>query len=650
MKSVIPIGLLVVALVALATLQYQWIDQISLVERQKLEASLVNSSMRFAADFAVERERLYRSLESRYRHSGDLVTLIARHQEWSQATQHPTLVKTLYVADTEARSETRVRLRQIHVEEGTAEPVEWPDDLTTLERALEKELDPPGRRFGPTPFRYRPKSGDAMVLVTAMIGLPKSAGGRSGNQPEPRRMVSGDAGSERPSVWVIARLDRAVMTSEILPALADRHFRRDEGQSYRLAVVDIDDNMKQIYPAFSPGSKAALEAYDYAIDLFGYSTFPAPLRLSAVKPVLGVGRERSGRSAEGAGRGRGERGPAGSGRSDDSRGRGLIEFVGDPRGSAASIQQFEIPGLQYPDAPLGHRWRLLVKNEAGSFDAAVNQLRLRNLGVSFGVFLVLSVAALMLVLSAQRTRALGKLHMEFAAGVSHELRTPLTVLRSAAYNLRSGVVRDPKNVEHYGEIVQKEERRLSGMVEQLMAFAETQSGRREYDTTAVDVADIVDQALKAFAFVEDVKVDVERRIPADLPQALADPVALSQCVQNLIGNAIKYGQRAGSVKIEIEAAAKPAKGFIRLSVMDRGNGVPASDVPHLFEAFYRGSNVKPAMPGNGIGLRLVRTIIEAQQGAVWYEDRPGGGAVFVLTVPLLSSVPTATLRGQGPRF
>jgi two-component system sensor histidine kinase KdpD len=84
--------------------------------------------------------------------------------------------------------------------------------------------------------------------------------------------------------------------------------------------------------------------------------------------------------------------------------------------------------------------------------------------------------------------------------------------------------------------------------------------------------------------------------------------------------------------------------------MDRGNGVPASDVPHLFEAFYRGSNVKPAMPGNGIGLRLVRTIIEAQQGAVWYEDRPGGGAVFVLTVPLLSSVPTATLRGQGPRF
>lgn len=263
----------------------------------------------------------------------------------------------------------------------------------------------------------------------------------------------------------------------------------------------------------------------------------------------------------------------------------------------------------------------------------MEQVRRRNLGVSFGVLLVLSAAALTLVISGQRARALGKLQMEFAAGVSHELRTPLTVIQSAAHNLRSGVVRDPRNVEQYAQIVQKEARRLSGMVEQVMAYAETQSGRRRYDITAVDVTDILEQALKALALVDDVEVRVERRIPLDLPPAMADPVALSQCLQNLISNAVKYGQRDGAVELDIEAAHDKATGRIQMSVMDRGKGVPAADVPHLFDAFHRGSNVTTATPGNGIGLHLVRKTIESQNGSVTYADRPGGGAVFTLTVP-----------------
>jgi signal transduction histidine kinase len=71
--------------------------------------------------------------------------------------------------------------------------------------------------------------------------------------------------------------------------------------------------------------------------------------------------------------------------------------------------------------------------------------------------------------------------------------------------------------------------------------------------------------------------------------------------------------------------------------MDRGNGVPARDVPHLFDAFYRGSNVSAATPGNGIGLHLVRKTIEAQDGSVAYAARPGGGAVFTLTIPSAES-------------
>jgi signal transduction histidine kinase len=227
--------------------------------------------------------------------------------------------------------------------------------------------------------------------------------------------------------------------------------------------------------------------------------------------------------------------------------------------------------------------------------------------------------------------------MEFAAGVSHELRTPPTVIQAAAHNLQSGLIRDPQNVERYGKLVQKEARRLSGMVEQVMAYTETQSGRRRYDITAVEITDIVDQALKSLVFVDNIEVKVERRIPSGLPPAKTDPVAILQCLQNLISNAVKYGGRAGLVELEIKAVSDPANHCIRLSVMDRGSGVPAKDLPHLFDAFYRGSNVSVGTPGNGIGLHLVRKTIEAQSGSVAYAARLGGGAVFTLTIPSVES-------------
>jgi signal transduction histidine kinase len=132
-------------------------------------------------------------------------------------------------------------------------------------------------------------------------------------------------------------------------------------------------------------------------------------------------------------------------------------------------------------------------------------------------------------------------------------------------------------------------------------------------------------------------VKVDKQIPPDLPPALADPVAFSQCLQNLISNAVKYGQRDGIVELGIVAVHDAASRRIRLSVMDRGPGVPAADVPHLFEAFHRGSNTSASTPGNGIGLHLVRKTMESQDGWVTHSERPGGGSVFTLTIPSAES-------------
>jgi len=111
-------------------------------------------------------------------------------------------------------------------------------------------------------------------------------------------------------------------------------------------------------------------------------------------------------------------------------------------------------------------------------------------------------------------------------------------------------------------------------------------------------------------------------------------VALTQCVQNLLTNALKYGSANDSVQIEIESEVERSAGTIRLSVIDHGPGVPPVDERYLFDPFHRGANAATNTPGNGLGLHLVRRMMESQNGSVTYRRAAGGGASFVLTLPV----------------
>src|SRR5262249_57112934 len=148
-----------------------------------------------------------------------------------------------------------------------------------------------------------------------------------------------------------------------------------------------------------------------------------------------------------------------------------------------------------PGSLFGEPWQLVVKHRAGSLENAVEQVRKRNLGMSFGILVVLAAGLMTLVISSQRAHTLGRLQMEFAAGVSHELRTPLAVIRSAAHNLLSGVVSDKEGIEQYAAIVQEEARRLSDMVEEVLLYSETQSGRKKYKLEPIDINEVIDRGL-----------------------------------------------------------------------------------------------------------------------------------------------------------
>ena len=167
----------------------------------------------------------------------------------------------------------------------------------------------------------------------------------------------------------------------------------------------------------------------------------------------------------------------------------------------------------------------------------------------------------MTAISTRRAERLARQQINFVAGVTHELRTPLAVICSAGENLADGIVDTPQKVAQYGEVIYREGRRLTDMVEQVLEFAGAQSGRQRYEFRSTDVADFIDGAVAACqAQIEESDFNVETSIDPNLPPVRGDGAALRRAMQNLISNAIKYDGDSRWARISAQTSAgKQAK-------------------------------------------------------------------------------------------
>jgi signal transduction histidine kinase len=293
--------------------------------------------------------------------------------------------------------------------------------------------------------------------------------------------------------------------------------------------------------------------------------------------------------------------------------------------------------------PEDGRWQLVVKHRSGSLEDAVAGGRRRNLAVGFGILLVLAVGMGMLVVWTGRAQRLARLQVEFVAGVSHELRTPLAVIASAADNLASGVVEAKEHVRQYGTLIGSEVHRLSGLVEQVLLFASGETRQRPYELRPVDVGEIVERALSGVdGMIDEAEFTVEKQIQPGLPPALADAGALTQCLQNLISNALKYGRDRRWLGICGQVVETDQGPEIEIRVEDKGMGIDPEDLPHIFEPFYRGRSVRSAqIRGTGLGLSLAKRITEAMDGRLSVKSVLGRGSSFTLHLPALVDGSTA---------
>ena len=277
--------------------------------------------------------------------------------------------------------------------------------------------------------------------------------------------------------------------------------------------------------------------------------------------------------------------------------------------------------------------------------AFVSELQRRDLMISFGVLLLLVVSMAMLITTSYRAQRLAKLQMNFVTTISHELRTPLTVISSAADNIAHGVVEGKQQLIQYGSVIGSQARQLSGLVEQILLFAAAREGRQRYNSRLVQIPEMIDAALNNTAgLIRSAQFTVERDLAPNLPGVVGDPSALSQCLQNLITNALKYGgeKRWIGIRASIKARGAMSK-EIQISISDRGMGIASSDLPHIFEPFYRSSSVAAAqIHGTGLGLPLAKSIAEAMKGDLTVTSTPGQGSTFTLHLPCAEASPNGT--------
>ena len=572
-------------LVTLAVLQYHWSGELSAAANERMRANLEESSRLLAGDIDAPLAQLQASFQRTGRRtaaagawlaarddprrgqssaSEPFEGLLARAvQDWRESAAFPHLLDETWIVVADRREGTRDIFR-LDEDDGRLQPVPGPADLEGLVRPLR----PPGRRLPEV-------RADRLVI------------------PLPARTPGGRPGP--PTTLIVASLDVSVLEREMLPTLIERHFGAvspGEGPPYFVSVTDVSGPApRQVYPdpAGGPGRASTIPSGAADLEFRALRTRPFPER-------------RDGRTGPGFR-------PADR---DDRRRFPLAERA--RRGGAAE-----------PDLPQG-AWLVRITHRRGSLEAATEAARRRNLYISSGALCLIGVAFALVLVSARRARALAAQQVDFVAGVSHELNTPLQAIRSAAENLRSGIVHRPDDVRGYGELIEREGRRLSRLVAQALQWAGIGRSTARKATAEIDLGELLRTTVaESKWFLEENSVELEFEGLDDLPSLRGHREGLITVFMNLLHNAAKYGRGAdGAVRVRIDASGDAGGRGVTVAVTDGGPGIPKAEQRRIFDPFVRGlAATESGLPGSGLGLSLARNTLEEHGGSITVDSQPG---------------------------
>ncbi len=350
---------------------------------------------------------------------------------------------------------------------------------------------------------------------------------------------------------------------------------------------------------------------------------------------------------------------------------GLLELLDQSRLRIPTYAgvSFDFMGRSFPESMTGRvlgeartdwKWRASTKGhylDAGTVlmpELAVN-IRLENPAALFsqerrrafwfgGLILAALFAALAGWFTARRAfyrqLRLSEMKSNFVSSVSHELRAPIASVRLMAEGLERGKIQAPEKQREYFRFITQECRRLSSLIENVLDFSRIEQGRKQYDMEPTDLAALAEQTVRLMEpCAAEQQISLSLTVNGEAAPVELDGKAIQQALINLIDNAIKHSSKGADVSVGLEfgrASAGAASEGVRLWVEDKGEGIPASEHERIFERFYRiGSELRRQTQGVGIGLSIVKHIVEAHGGRVTVRSAIGEGSRFTIELPQL---------------
>lgn len=440
----------------------------------------------------------------------------------------------------------------------------------------------PVRASLPSSFEQRPRWGGplfgsipALVVVQQPDRPPPGFGA-----PNAMPNAPAFARPHPPRVRIVV-LSRRVLTETVMPRLVQRHFSSADA-AYEVALVS-GSNVLYRSSATWPDGKHEPDAQAGVLAPFG----------------IGGPREERRRPAP-----------------DDRRERLPLRIGGGE-----------------PPRPHGDEWRILVRRSNGGLEATIDSARRRNLALSLTILMILVATIVTLLALLRRADRLRAQQTEFVAAMSHELNTPIAAMRAAGENLKDGIIVEKEKLARYGETIVKESARLGDMVAQVLEFAGMQAHTSRRGRGPVDVATVIEDAVaQARALTLGTPIEIELDVAPALPHVPGDAASLTRAVYNLVANAIRHGGSGNWVGVSAKADDRDA---IVIQVDDRGEGIDTRDAAHLFEPFFRGRN-SGGVRGAGLGLAIVRQIVEDHGGSVAVQRRRDEGSSFAMRIPAVN--------------
>lgn len=599
-------------------LQYRWINFASEAHRRQgreaMEAALRNFSGDFR-DTLLQLPPFFRPPPDERNDLGFEPYMIEIARRWQTTSDRPQLLASISIG---SQNDKGVIFRRLQSGDNQFKTEDWPNEFGVYRHVLEERLRLPGGQppLFPKGFAFEFFQGKPVLIFPLVTGAAKPSNTDTtiksfpaDQRLKPRDLLqslkpaAAQGSDQMPELrgWCFLEVDNAYLRQYLIPELVARHY--SPGARYQVAVV-ASHPLSMIYGSDPTLTIASFSQVDAGIVLLD-ANIPQD-RQGPPPPESVVPNERLPPPRPGP-----------------------QPFISGPQGVALA----EISNRGRAEDPA---WLLVVKTRAGSLEALVDNARLHILGFSLIMLVLLAGSSVMLMLATVRARRLAQQQMEFVAGVSHELRTPLTVIQSTSYNLSQGTIQDPGRVQQYGEVIQREARRLINQVERMLSFAGIQSGRRVYDLQPTNVTEKAERCLAEYAgpFAEE-GWQIEQHFAEELPLVITDGPALESALKNLFENALKYAAQGKWLSVSASVAQGTKGKEVQITVADRGPGIAPKDLPHIFKPFYRGQSVSAAtISGAGLGLCLVERNLSALGGRVTVQSALGEGSSFTLHLPV----------------